>query len=166
MTFWDEKMGQIMGKRMAEPKDLLLGRKTYDIFAGYWPKHRDEPGAAPLNKATKYVASRTRKTLDWEGSHLLEGDAAKAVAKLKKERGPDLSVSGSSNLLQTLLENDLVDELDLWVSPVVLGKGKRLFGDGAIPTAWRLKDTDVSTTGVVIHRYERAGAIKYGSPSG
>jgi dihydrofolate reductase len=166
MKYWDEKMGQLMGQRLAEPHDLLLGRKTYDIFAGYWPKHRDEPYAAPLNNATKYVASRTQRKLEWQNSHLLAGDAAKSVAQLKQQPGRPLSVMGSHNLLQTLFKNDLVDELDLWVFPVVLGTGKRLFHDGAIPTAWKLKDSNVSTTGVVIQRFQRNGAVQYGSPPG
>jgi len=164
MTYWDERMGQIMDKSMTDLDTLLLGRKTYDIFADYWPKHRDQAGATPLNRATKYVASRTRRRLEWEHSELLEGDAATTVAELKQQPGSTIHVIGSSNLLQTLLKADLVDELDLWVFPVILGSGKRLFQDGAIPSAWKLKDSDVSTTGVIIQRYERAGAIKYGSP--
>lgn len=166
MTYWDEKMGQIMAQAMAEPRDLLLGRRTYDIFASFWPKHRDQPGASSLNEATKYVASRTRKKLEWENSHLLKGDVPTAVAELKRQPGPPIFVLGSSNLLQTLLKHDLVDEVDLWISPVVLGSGKRLFHDGAIPTAWKLLDGQVSSTGVVIQRYERAGDIQYGRPPG
>jgi dihydrofolate reductase len=166
MTYWDDKMGQIMGQGMAQPRDLLLGRKTYDIFAGYWPKHGDEPGASSLNNATKYVASRTRKQLDWENSHLLKGDVPTAVADLKRQPGPTLNVLGSSNLLQTLLKHDLVDALDLWIFPVVLGSGKRLFHDGAIPAAWNLTSSQTSSTGVMINHYERAGDIKYGQPPG
>jgi dihydrofolate reductase len=166
MTYWDDRMDQIMAKGMAEPHDLLLGRKTYDIFAAYWPKHRDEPVADSLNGATKYVASRTRKALDWENSRLLEGDAQTAVAELKRRPGPPIYVLGSSNLLQTLLKHDLVDALDLWVFPVVLGSGKRLFHDGALPTAWKLTESGTSTTGVLIQHYERSGDIKYGRPPG
>jgi len=164
MTYWDDKMGQIMGKGQAEPHDLLLGRKTYDIFAAYWPKHRDEPGAAALNDVTKYVASRAQKKLKWENSHPLKGDVPTAVAELKRRPGPSIRVLGSSNLIQTLLKHDLVDELDLWIFPVVLGSGKRLFGDGAIPAAWKLTDSQVSTSGVSIQHYERAGDIRYGQP--
>lgn len=166
MTYWDEMMGQIMAKEMAEPHDLLLGRKTYDIFAAYWPKHSDVPGANSLNGAAKYVASRARKALDWENSHLLEGDVQTAVAELKRRPGPSIYVLGSSDLLQTLLNHDLVDSLDLWVFPVVLGSGKRLFQDGAVPTAWKLTESQASTTGVLIQHYERSGGIKYGHPPG
>jgi dihydrofolate reductase len=161
IPLWDEGMGDIMAKGMAEPHELLLGRKTYDIFAGYWPKQPDGPYATPLNKATKHVASRSRRKLAWENSRLLQGDAAAAVAELKRQDGPPLHVMGSSDLLQTLLKNDLVDQLDLWVFPVVLGSGKRLFGDGAIPTRWRLKESKASPTGVTFQRYERAGGIAY-----
>jgi dihydrofolate reductase len=159
MTYWDEKMGQIMAKAMAEPRDLLLGRRTYDIFAGYWPKHPGEPGASSLNGATKYVASHTRRDLEWENSHILHGDTPTAVAELKRKPGPPIYVLGSSNLLQTLFKHDLVDALDLWVFPIVLSSGKRLFHDGSIPTAWRLKTSEASTTGVLIQRYERAGNL-------
>ncbi len=164
MTYWDDKMGQIMGERMAEPHDLLLGRKTYDIFAAYWPKHRDQPGASALNGSTKYVASREPKKLDWENSRLLQGEIPAAVANLKRQPGPPIHILGSSNFIQTLLEHDLADELDLWTFPVVLGSGKRLFHGGAIPTAWKLTDSQVSTTGVTIQHYERAGNVKYGNP--
>jgi dihydrofolate reductase len=160
MTYWDESMGKVMGTQMADMETLLLGRKTYDIFAGYWPKHREEMGAAPLNNAKKYVASRTRKKVDWENSELLKGDVAKAVAKLKQEPGKPIQVLGSSKLLQTLFKHDLVDQLDLWIFPVILGSGKRLFGDGSIPASWKLTESHVSTTGVTIHRYERAGEVK------
>ncbi len=164
MTYWDEKMGQIMGKMQAEPHDLLLGRRTYDIFAAYWPKHRDEPGASALNGATKYVASHAPRKLDWENSNLLTGDIPVAVSELKQQRGPPIHVLGSSNFIQSLLKHDLVDELDLWVFPVVLGSGKRIFHEGVIPTAWKLTDSQASTTGVSILQYERAGNINYGHP--
>ncbi len=164
MTYWDEKMGEIMGKMQAEPHELLLGRRTYDIFADYWPKHRNEPGASSLNDATKYVASHSPKELGWENSHLLTGDIPNAIRELKQRQGPPIHVLGSSNLVQTLLKHDLVDELDVWVFPVVIGSGKRLFQDGAVPGAWKLTDSQVSTTGVSIQRYERAGDINYGHP--
>jgi dihydrofolate reductase len=160
MSYWDDTMGKVMGAQMADMETLLLGRKTYDIFAGYWPKHREEMGAAPLNNARKYVASRTRKKLAWENSELLKGDVVTAVANLKQAPGKPIQVLGSSNLLQTLLKHDLVDRLDVWSFPVVLGSGKRLFGSGAIPGAWKLTESQVSTTGVTIHRYERAGEMK------
>lgn len=165
-AYWDEVMGQVMGEQMAQPHELLLGRKTYDIFADFWPKHREDPGAPALNAATKYVASRTRKRVDWENSKLLRGDIPKAVQELKKRPGPPIHVLGSSDLLQSLLRHDLVDELEVWVFPVVLGSGKRLFGEGALPTAWKLTGSRTSTTGVTIQHYERAGAIQYGQLPG
>jgi dihydrofolate reductase len=167
MTYWDDAMDRAMGESMSQPHELLLGRKTYDIFAAYWPTHRDvEPGASSLNQATKYVASRTRKKVDWENSNLLQGDVVAAVKELKRRPGLPIHVLGSSNLLQTLLKHDLVDELELWVFPVVLGSGKRLFDDGTIPTAWKLTRSQASGTGVMMQHYIRAGEIKYGKPPG
>jgi dihydrofolate reductase len=161
-SYWDEAMGARMGEFMGKPFDLLLGRRTYEIFAAHWP-HVDEPGAAELNRATKYVASRTLDSVEWENSVLLEGDVAKEVARLKEEDGPELQVHGSSGLIQTLLEHDLIDELRLWVFPLVLGSGKRIFGDGTIPAGLKLVDSATSSTGVLMTAYERAGAIEYGS---
>jgi dihydrofolate reductase len=159
MSYWDEKMGQVMGEAMSTPFDLLLGRKTYDIFAAYWPNASEEEGGKPLNDATKYVASRSNPTLEWGPSVLLEGDAAGSVAALKAEDGRDLQVHGSGNLIQTLLRHDLVDQFNLWVFPVVIGSGKRLFAEGAIPSGLRLVDNVVSSTGVVIGTYQPAGEI-------
>jgi dihydrofolate reductase len=163
VKYWDDSMGQQMGEFMGKPFDLLLGRKTYEIFAAYWPHATDEQVAGPLNSARKYVASRTLKTVDWNNSTLLEGDVGEAVAKLKKESGPEIQVHGSGNLIQTLMKQNLVDRYILWVFPVVLGTGKRLFSDGAVPAGMRLADTTTSSTGVVIGKYEPAGAIDYGS---
>jgi dihydrofolate reductase len=163
VTFWDDRMAQVMGETMSVPFDLVLGRRTYDIFAAYWPKAAEEAGGKPLNDATKYVASRGRPTLGWGPSALLEGDVAEAVARLKREDGPELQVHGSGNLLQTLIANGLVDEYRLWTFPVVLGSGKRLFGDGTIPGALRLVDSTVSTTGVIIGTYRPAGELVTGS---
>jgi dihydrofolate reductase len=160
LTYWDDVMGRAIGEFTSQPADVLLGRKTYDIFASFWPNHRDQTGST-LNQATKYVASHTKKTLDWENSKLLEGDVVAAIRELKRQPGLPLHVVGSANLLQTLLKNDLVDELDLWVFPVVIGTGKRLFHDGAIPTAWKLISSQTSGTGVVIQHYERAGDIAF-----
>jgi dihydrofolate reductase len=151
-----------MGEAMSTGFDLLLGRKTYDIFAAFWP-HTDDPGAKPLNDATKYVASRSRPTLEWGNSVLLEGDVADAVTALKQEDGPELQVHGSGDLIQTLVRHGLVDEFRLWVFPVVIGSGKRLFAEGAIPAGLRLADSTVSTTGVVIGTYEPAGELVTGS---
>ena len=163
VNYWDEHMGQAMDKTMSSGFDLLLGRKTYDIFAAHWPKVSDEDGGKPLNDATKYVASRGTPDLSWNKSVLLEGDAGDAVTELKKGDGPELLVYGSSNLMQTLLQRGLIDEFRLWTFPVVLGTGKRLFSDGAIPAGLKLMDSSVSTTGVMIGSYEPAGEIVTGS---
>jgi dihydrofolate reductase len=162
VPLWDEQMMTAMGEFMGEPFDLVLGRKTYEIFAAHWP-HTDEPGAAELNRATKYVASRTLDTLEWENSRLLEGDVGEAVARLKEEDGPELQVHGSSDLIQTLLRHSLVDTLRVWTFPVVLGRGKRLFAEGAPPAALNLVDSQISTTGVVMATYEPAGDLRTGS---
>jgi dihydrofolate reductase len=163
VNYWDEQMGQIMGEAMSKPFDLLLGRRTYDIFAAYWPHAPEEAGAKPLNDATKYVASRTRPTLEWEKSVLIEGDAAEGIRALKTEDGPELQVHGSGNLIQTLLRHNLVDQYNLWIFPLVIGSGKRLFSEGTIPSALKLVDSKVSTTGVVIGTYLPAGEIVAGS---
>lgn len=163
VNYWDERMREFMTQTMSVPFDLLLGRRTYDIFVTYWPDAPEEAGSKPLNDATKFVASRGRPTLDWKESVLIEGDAAEGVAALKRTDGPELQVHGSGNLIQTLMANDLVDEYRLWVFPVVLGSGKRLFADGAIPSGLKLVDSTVSTTGVVIGTYEPAGEIVTGS---
>ena len=163
VNYWDEQMGRVMGEAMGTPFDLVLGRRTYDIFSAYWPHAPEEAGAKPLNDATKYVASRSRPTLEWSNSVLIEGDAAEGIAALKKEDGPELQVHGSGNLIQTLLRHNLVDEYRLWVFPLVVGSGKRLFSEGTIPSGLKLVDSKVSTTGVVIGTYEPAGEIVTGS---
>ena len=145
--------------------DLLLGRKTYDIFASYWP-HQDEkttPFAAELNRARKYVASHSPIKLEWENCVLLQGDIAEEIKKLKAQDGPELQVHGSGNLIQTLLKHDLVDELWLKTYPLTLGMGKRLFAEGTIPAAFKLSHSSVSPKGVIIANYERAGEVKTGS---
>ncbi len=162
VTQWDDVMGQAMAEFMSRPADLLLGRRTYEIFAAHWP-HSDEPAADPLNSATKYVASTTLDSVDWQNSHLLEGDVPTAIRELKKQDGPELQVHGSAGLIQTLLREDLVDEFGIWIYPVVIGSGKRLFGDGTVPAGLELKDTKLSTTGVIITTYARAGEIPKGS---
>jgi len=163
VNYWDEPMGQVMGEAMSVPFDLVLGRKTYDIFAAYWPNAPEDAGGKPLNDATKYVASRGHPTLAWRESVLIEGDAAEGIAALKRGDGPELQVHGSGNLIQTLLRHNLVDEYRLWVFPLVIGSGKRLFSDGTVPSGLRLVDSKVSTTGVVIGTYEPAGEIVTGS---
>ena len=163
VNYWDDMMGQVMDEATSKPFAMVLGRTTYDIMAAYWPTAPEEAGAKVFNDATKYVASRGRPTLAWSNSVLVEGDAADGLAALKKEDGPELQVHGSGNLIQTLLRHNLVDEYRLWVFPVVVGSGKRLFSDGTIPAGLKLVDSKVSTTGVVIATYERAGEIPTGS---
>ncbi|MEN3310057.1 MAG: hypothetical protein V7603_6259 [Micromonosporaceae bacterium] len=163
VNYWDEQMGQVMGEAMSAPFALVLGRRTYDIFAAHWPHATDDPGAKPLNDATKYVASRSRPTLEWHNSILIGADAAEGIAALKREDGPELQVHGSANLIQTLLRHNLVDQYRLWVFPLVIGSGKRLFPEGTVPAGLKLVDSTVSSTGVVIGRYEPAGDIVTGS---
>lgn len=163
VSYWDDQMGQVMGEAMSAPFDLLLGRRTYDIFAAYWPHASEEEGAKPLNDATKYVASRSHPTLSWHESVLIEGDAAEGVAALKEEDGPELQVHGSGNLVQTLIRDNLVDEYRLWTFPVLIGSGKRLFADGTVPSALRLVSSVVSSTGVVIGTYQPAGDLVTGT---
>ena len=163
VNYWDDKMAQVMGESMSSRFDLLLGRKTYDIFAAYWPNAPEEAGGKPLNDATKYVVSRSHPKLEWGEAVLIEGDAAEGIAALKSGDGPELQVHGSGNLIQTLMRHNLVDEYRLWIFPVVIGSGKRLFSDGTIPAGLKLVDSTVSTTGVVIGIYEPAGEIVTGS---
>jgi dihydrofolate reductase len=160
--YWDDQMGQMMAAFMGRPFELLLGRRTYEIFAAHWP-HSTEPGADVLNSARKHVASRTLRSVDWNNSTLIKGDVANYVGDLKKESGAEIQVHGSGELVQTLLKNDLVDEFHVWTFPVVLGSGRRLFADGAVPAGLNVDSVKTSSTGVVIATYERAGAIKYGS---
>jgi dihydrofolate reductase len=162
VNYWDEVGGQDMGAFMGVPFDLLLGRKTYEIFAGYWPNQKGEI-AGQLNNAKKYVASKTLKSVDWQNSTLIKGDVAKEVAKLKEQDGPEIQIHGSGDLIQTLLKNGLVDEFHLLIFPVVLGTGKRLFADGAVPSGLKVTDSKVTSTGVVIVKYEPAGEITYGT---
>ena len=161
--YWDELMGKIMEGGLAENYDLLLGRKTYEIYAAHWPFAGDNPVTRHFNKATKYVASRTLETLAWQNSTLLGKDVAIAVEKLKSGNGPDLQVHGSSVLLQTLNNTQLVDEYRLWIFPVVIGQGKRLFAEGAVPQGLKLTDSKVASTGVMINTYRPTGAVKPGS---
>ena len=161
--YWDDVLDRTMAQVMGVPFDLVLGRRTYDVFAAYWPNAPEEAGGKPLNDATKYVASRGTPSLTWDRSVQIEGDVAEGVARLKQEDGPELQVHGSGDLIQTLMANGLIDQYRLWVFPVVLGTGKRLFADGTIPSALHLTDSTVSTTGVVIGTYEPAGVVQTGS---
>jgi dihydrofolate reductase len=161
--YLDEESGKVIGDHIAGLEALLLGRRTYESFAAYWPKQPAEnPIAARLNGAPKYVASRTLDTVGWANSRLLEGDAAEAVARLKGEIGR-VDVIGSGDLVQTLLGNDLVDRLNLWVHPLLLGGGKRLFAEGTVPTALRLVESATFGKGVVHLIYENAGKPTFGS---
>jgi dihydrofolate reductase len=163
VTYWDDRMNEAMGALMGSPFDLVLGRRTYDIFAAHWPHAGEDEGAGPLNAATKHVASRGRPTLEWQNSHLIEGDVAQGVAALKEQDGPQLQVHGSGDLIQTLLRHGLIDEFRLMVFPVVVGPGKRLFADGTVPGGLELVASTVSTTGVVIGTYRPAGELVTGS---
>jgi dihydrofolate reductase len=161
VPYFDEHLGEVMGQTMGRPFDLVLGRRTYDIFAAFWPTASEEEGAGPLNSAVKHVASRSRPELSWERSVLIEGDVAAGVAALKQQDGPELQVHGSGDLVHTLQSAGLVDEW-LLTFPVVLGAGKRLF-DPAAPVALRLVSSSVSGTGVVVGRYVPAGDVVTGT---
>jgi len=160
--YWDDALGKVMGDQMGHPYDLLLGRKTYEIFAAHWP-HSTDPAAEGLNNARKYVASKTLKKLEWKNSTLLGPDIVTEIKNLKRQDGPEIQVHGSSNLIQTLLKNDLVDEFKLKIFPVTVGKGKRLFGEGAIPAGYKLVQSQTTPTGVMVATYTRAGEPKTGS---
>jgi dihydrofolate reductase len=160
-SFSDEILGTLLRKQMNSPFDLLLGRRTFDIWEPYWPQH---PDIWPnVNLATKYVASNTRTSSIWQPSVFLSGDIAKKVAAIKQQRGPDLHVWGSGNLLQSLIKHDLVDSFWLMIYPLTLGVGKRLFADGTIPAAFKVTESKVTPIGVIVVNYERAGAITTGS---
>ena len=158
----DDVTGAVIQERLAKPVDLLLGRKTFDIWEPYWPTHSDFwPN---VMTATKYVASNTRDSSDWQPTVFLSGDIAEKVSRLKQQDGPNLHVMGSANLLQTLFKNDLVDELQLMIFPITLGTGKRLFTNGAIPAAFKVTESQVSPNGIFIVNYERDGEVKTGEP--
>jgi dihydrofolate reductase len=161
----DDFLLKVMIWQTSKPFDLLLGRKTYEIFAAYWPyvnAHKN-PFAAKLNNAKKYVASKTLTKLDWNNSELIDGDVIKGIKRIKEQDGPEIQVHGSGNLIQTLLKHDLVDKLWLKIFPVTLGVGKRLFAEGAIPAGFKLLESGISPGGVIIASYERADEVKTGS---
>ena len=160
VPYFDEKFGELMAEWTKRADAFLLGRKTYEMFADSWPKSTDP--AEALNIRPKFVASRTLDKVDWNNSILLKGEVAEEVAKLKRQDSGEIQVHGSGNLLQTLLKHELIDTLRIWQFPVVLGTGKRLFGEGTIPASFRLVDTQVNTAGAVLLVYERAGGLKYG----
>jgi dihydrofolate reductase len=162
--YWDEALGEwVAPLYTGRPADLLLGRRTYEIFAAHWRFVSDDPMADSINAARKYVASTTLTEVDWHNSTLLRGDAAEAVAALKDEDGPEIQVHGSGDLVQTLLRHDLVDELRVMTFPLVLGTGRRLFAEGTVPAGLEVVDAFVSDRGVVAAVYRRSGAIAYGS---
>jgi dihydrofolate reductase len=173
-TLWDGEMEAAMGELFASPFDLLLGRRTYDIFAAHWPFVEMDPSAgsfeklnadiaAMFNRVTKYVATHEPDTLTWANTEWLGKDVVARVEELKRGDGPVLLVQGSSVLTQQLLANDLIDEVRLLIYPLVLGKGKRFFGEGTIPAAFRLTASTTSPNGIIITRYERAGEVTTGS---
>ncbi|MDY0040562.1 MAG: dihydrofolate reductase family protein [Desulforhabdus sp.] len=163
--YFDDLLGRVMDKQMNKPFDLLLGRRTYEIFAAHWPyvKTEGDPIAAGINRAKKHVASRTLKQLDWSNSEIIKGDVPAEVRKLKEQEGPEIQVHGSGDLVQTLLQHDLVDELRLKIFPITLGRGKRLFAQGTIPVGFKLIESEASPKGVIVASYVRAGEVATGT---
>ena len=160
--YLDEFLGKILDEELGEPFDLLLGRKTFEIFAAYWPYHKEgEPGFG-INHAIKYVASHTLTSHEWGKTVFLKGDVAEEVRKLKQQAGPAIWVYGSGNLIQTLLRHDLIDEFWLKIVPITLGTGKRLFAEGTILAAFKLAKSKASPTGVIVAYLERSGAVQAG----
>jgi dihydrofolate reductase len=164
VDYWDEVAGSTMDGIMEQPFELLLGRRTYDIFASYWPTATSNQNVAlPFNRTIKYVVSHESIELIWENSRLITGDVVPQIRQLKEQDGPDLWVHGSGNLIQTLLEHDLIDRMLVWTFPVTIGSGKRLFAEGTQPRESRLADSEISTTGVVIATYEPVGQLRVGT---
>ncbi len=161
---WDEKdeiADNLMKKMMENHGDLLLGRRTYDIWAGFWPKHKDEPNFGErFDKAIKYVVSRRILDLSWENSELITGNVIDEIKKLKNSDGPDLWVWGSGNLIQTLLKNDLIDQMNTWTYPITIGTGKKLFAEGTLPERFKVKETKITSTGVVFATYKPSSPLK------
>ena len=161
VPYVDDFVGPTMGEQVSGSSDFLLGRKTFEIFASYWPQHAEDwPG---VNKGTKYVVSNTLARHEWSPSVFLNGNIVDEIKKLKGQEGPDLHVYGSGNLIQTLLKHDLVDEIWLRIFPVTLGPGKRLFAEGTLPAAFSLQEAKTSPTGVIVASYKRAGEVQTGS---
>ena len=161
VPYFDEFLGKVMTEQMSKPFDLLLGRKTFEIFASYWPYHEAE--GSGINNATKYVVSNTLTTHEWKKSVFLKGNVVDEMKKLKQQDGPDLQVHGSWNLIQTLMEHDVIDEFWLKIFPVTLGMGKRLFDTGTFPASYTLVESKTSPLGVMIATFKRAGKVKTGS---
>jgi dihydrofolate reductase len=156
-------MRDVMGEITGRPFDLLIGRRTYDFFAGHWPNVVDDPGAKQLNDATKNVVSASHPTLEWGPAERIEGDVPARISAIKKGDGPELQVHGSGTLIQTLLRHDLVDRFHVWVFPVLIGSGNRLFADGTVPSGLKVVDSRTSSTGVVISTLEPTGALVTGT---
>lgn len=163
VNYWDEMMGVVMDGFMDIPFELLLGKRTYGIFAAHWPYSKEEPVAGKFNSTKKYVVSHKPFTLSWQNSVCITGDVVAEIKKLKRKNGPDLWVHGSGNLIQTLLKHHLIDRMHLWTFPVTVGRGKRLFAEGTQAEGFKLKESKSSTTGVIIATYESTGALKTGS---
>jgi len=162
VPYWDDVVSDAMTKIFARKPELLLGRKTYEIMNAYWP-HTTEPGADDMNNAKKYVVSNTLSNLTWNNSVLVKGDVVKELTRLKQLDAPELQVHGSSNLIQTLLKHNLIDEMHMLIFPVAVGSGKRLLGEGTNPTSFKLVDSKISGTGVIVATYAYDGALKTGS---
>jgi dihydrofolate reductase len=162
VNYWDDAMGEVMGKVLGASFDLLLGRKTYEIFAAHWPYAGSDPIAEKFNAVTKFVATSSNEPLTWQNSVAIH-NVVEDIKKLKAQDGPNLLLQGSGNLIQTLLANDLIDEFNLLTFPLLLGRGKRLFGESTMPLGLRLVNTKASTTGVVMTSYVRSGPITTGS---
>jgi dihydrofolate reductase len=161
--YWDDFMGRVLDEQMSKSFDLLLGRRTYEIFAAHWPYIKNDPIADKFNAAQKYVVSTTMEKPDWIKSTLITGNVVQQITGLKEQGGPELQVYGSSNLIQTLLKHDLVDELWLKIFPITLGRGKRLFAEGTIPAGFKLLNSGSSPSGVIVASYVRAGEVRTGS---
>jgi dihydrofolate reductase len=163
-TAWEEEDNvaeEIMAKFMATPFDLLLGHRTYDIWAGFWPQHKDEPTwGKPFDNARKYVVARSPFTLAWDNSELISGDVVSEIKKLKETEGPDLVVWGSGNLIQTLLKYNLIDRMHIWIYPITLGIGKKVFAEGTLPERFILVDGKITSTGIIFATYESSGPLK------
>lgn len=161
-TQWDDRMEQAMAARMQKPFDLLLGRFTYDIWAPYWPVVKDGAISGPFNRATKFVGTKTLKSGSWERTILLNSDTINQVAALKKEDGKDLHMYGSADFIQSLLNHGLIDELNLWIFPVVLGKGKKMFADETFSRNFKVTQHAMSKTGVMLTTYQPDGEVPLG----
>lgn len=163
VPYFNDRMGEAMVDWISRAGGFLLGRKTYEIFAAHWPHVGNDPIADRLNNSPKYVASRTLAGADWKHSSIIKGDLIETVRRLKEESGGEIQIHGSGNLIQSLLPHNLIDEFRLWISPVVLGTGKRLFGEGTVPARFELVDTQLAGSGAVLHVYRAAGTLNYGS---